>query len=161
MEATILNTACCDFEKSCELQSGFQQENADAFSGEKVCLVNIEHPFSYSHLLSLSSINNIDDAFIAVNAKIQSDYYATDATLVADFRKNNRSFSYKSVYLRGQTIKGEWNTIETGFKIPEEISANDSVLIYFYLPKTEEVLLIDDFCVSIKQPSLNKKGRKK
>ena len=82
---------------------------------------------------------------------VNSDQYSTDATLVADFRHIGKSVSYHPAYLRGQTIKGEWNTIDFGVKIPTGITALDSVLVYFYLPETDEAMMIDDFCVSLKK----------
>jgi len=160
-ETESLLSVCCDFEKRCEPQSGYQQETEDAFSGKRVCTINPEHSFSYSHLLPLAAKTNYKDAFLLVTAEIQSDQYATDATLVADFRRNGKTVSYHPVYLHGQTIKGEWSTIESGIKIPKEITTSDSVLLYFYLPKTDEVLMIDDFCVSIKKTSINLSGKKK
>jgi hypothetical protein len=149
--AEKLQEVCCDFELPCQPETGFQPEVSNAFSGTKVCLINREHPFSFSHLLPLSAIENQKNTFVYVTAQVNSDHYSTGATLVADFRNKGKSVSYNPAYLRGQTIKGEWNTINFGFEIPENITANDSVLVYFYIPKTEEVLLIDDFCVSIKE----------
>lgn len=150
--AETLYTTCCDFETQCKPESGFITESPDAFSGKKVCLIDSHRPFSYSHLLPLTAIGTNRDAFIYISAMVNSDQYSTDATLVADFRQNGKSVSYHPAYLRGQTIKGEWNTIDFGVKIPAGITAQDSVLVYFYLPQTDESMMIDDFCVSIKKP---------
>jgi hypothetical protein len=147
---TILKV-CCDFEHVCQPETGFQPEVSNAFSGSKVCLIDREHPFSFSHLLPLTVINDQKNTFVYVTAQVSSDHYSTGATLVADFRNKGKSVSYKPAYLRGQTIKGEWNSINFGFDVPENITASDSVLMYFYMPKRDEVLLIDDFCVSIKK----------
>jgi len=148
--AKNVNSVCCDFELACQPESGYQMEVANAFSGRKVCMINREYPFSFSHFLPLTAMKNQRDAFIYVSAQVNSDHYSTGATLVADFRQKGKSVSYNPAYLRGQTIKGEWNAINFGFDIPENITVSDSVLVYFYIPKTDEVLLIDDFCVRIK-----------
>ncbi len=149
--AKTVRTVCCDFEQTCQPETGYQLQIPNAFSGIKVCMINREHPFSFSHFLPLTAMKNQRDGFVYVSAQVNSDHYSTGATLVADFRQNGRIVSYNPAYLRGQTIKGEWNTINFGFDIPEDITANDSILVYFYIPKTDEVLLIDDFCVSLKK----------
>jgi hypothetical protein len=149
--AKSLHEVICDFELPCQPETGFQPEVSNAFSGTKVCLINREHPFSFSHLLPLSAIENQKNAFVYVTAQVNSDHYSTGATLVADFRNKGKSVSYNPAYLRGQTIKGEWNAINFGFEIPKNITVSDSVLVYFYIPKTDEVMLIDDFCVRIKE----------
>jgi len=149
--AETIHSVCCDFEQPCPPETGYQPEVTNAFSGRKVCLINSEHPFSFSHLLPLTFIENHRNTSVYITAQVNSDHYSTAATLVADFRHKGKSISYKPAYLRGQTIKGEWNTINFGFDVPENITASDSVLVYFYIPKSEEVLLIDDFCVSIKK----------
>jgi hypothetical protein len=146
-----VNSVCCDFELPCLPESGYQKEVPNAFSGRKVCMINREYPFSFSHFMPLAAMKNQRDAFVYVSAQVNSDHYSTGATLVADFRQKGKSVSYNPAYLRGQTIKGEWNAIYFGFDIPENITVSDSVLVYFYIPKTEEVLMIDDFCVRIKE----------
>ncbi len=149
--AETLKSVCCDFENACIPESGYLAEVPDAFSGTEVCIVNSEYPFSFSHLLPLTAIEKYKDAFIYITAQLNPDQYSTSATLVADFRHKGKSFSYHPAYLRGQTLKGQWNTIDFGVKLPKGITSNDSVLVYFYLPKTDEVLMIDDFCVSLKK----------
>ncbi len=161
ISAELLKPVCCDFENACIPESGYKAEVPDAFSGKKVCIVNSEYSFSFSHLLPLTAIENYKDSFIYITAQLNPDHYSTSATLVADFRRKGKSFAYHPAYLRGQTMKGEWNTINFGVKVPKEITSTDSVLVYFYLPKTDEVLMIDDFCVSIKRPKANLPEKKK
>ncbi len=144
-------TTCCDFETPCKPESGFITEVPDAFSGKKVCLIDTRQPFSFSHLVPLTALKNNPDSFVYVTAIVNSDQYSTDVTLVADFRHKGKSVSYFPAYLRGQTIKGEWNNINFGVKVPGGITAQDSVLVYFYLPQTDEAMMIDDFCVSVKK----------
>ncbi|MEI8047812.1 MAG: hypothetical protein WCI92_10580 [Bacteroidota bacterium] len=147
-----LEMACSDFEKRSSPESGFITEVQDAFSGRNVCTINTEHPYSFTHLLPLKSVNNYTDAFVNITAKVNSDQYTSAATLVADFRQGGKSVSYNPFYLKGQTAKGQWNKIDFGLAVPAGITANDSVLVYFYLAETDEVLMIDDFCVSVKRP---------
>jgi len=158
--ATSLNTSCCNFETRCTPESGFITTVDGAFSGKNVCLINSQVPFSFAHLVPLTATETNRDSFVYITAEVKSDQYSTHATLVADFRHNGRSFSYNPVYLLGQTLKGEWNRVEFGFKIPPKVAPTDSVLVYFYLPKLDEEFQIDDFCVSIKKPQLTTEGKK-
>jgi hypothetical protein len=116
-------------------------------------LINANHLFSYSHLLPLNAIKNKKDAFVYITAKINSDQYKTGVTLVADFRHNGKSASYHPAYLKGQTRKGQWNFVDFGVNVPYGITASDSVLVYFYMSKSDEELMIDDFCVSLRKPA--------
>lgn len=150
-DSETLNTVCCDFEKTCLPQSGFTAEIAEAYSGTKVCLINASQPYSFSHLMPLASMENNAGGFVYISAKVNSDQYKTGVTLVADFRQGGKSVSYHPVYLHGQTIKGQWNSIDVGVKVPGGITAKDSVLVYFYLADTDEEMWIDDFCVSLKK----------
>jgi len=149
--AATLKTTCCDFETICMPPSGTSIESAYSYSGKKVCIINKLQPFSFSHLLPLNTMASNTDAFVYINARVNSDHHFTKATLVADFRHNGKTVSYNPAYLKGQTIKGKWNAIDFGVKVPKGITANDSVLVYFYLPPGEEEMMIDDFCVSLKK----------
>lgn len=151
VNSEVLLEKCCNFEKDCQPESGLIVEVPDAFSGKNVCIVNSGQPYSYSHLIPMTELKAETDAFIYITAKGNSDQYVTGALLVADFKKGGKSFSYHPAYLRGQTIKGQWNPIDYSVKIPEGVTASDSVLVYFYLPDAEEVFMIDDFCVSLRQ----------
>ncbi len=148
----ILSTVCCDFENTNGPAQGNTVEVSNAFSGNNVNLVNTRQPFSYNQLMPLAAFKANADEFVYVNAKVNTDQYTSTMTLVADFRQNGKSFSYNPDYLHGQTIKGQWSTIGFGVKIPEGITARDSVLVYFYLPKGDEECMIDDFCVSLRKP---------
>jgi len=141
---------CCNFEKDCQPQSGLIAEVPDAFSGKNVCIIHSGQPYSYSHWMPLPELKPQMDAFVYINAMCSSDQYDTGATLVADFKQGGKSFSYHPAYLRGQTLKGQWNPIDFSVKIPKGITAKDSVLVYFYLRDTDEVFMIDDFCVSLR-----------
>ncbi len=154
--AVSLLQRCCDFENPCLPESGVTLEVPDAYSGSKVCMINAEHPFSFSYLLPLSALKTSRDAFVYISAKVNSDQYTTGTTLVADFRHGGRSVSYKPAYLHEHTNKGEWNNFDFGVKVPGNVSADDSVLVYFYLAKPDEEVMIDDFCVSIKKPLVKK-----
>ncbi|MBK9357981.1 MAG: hypothetical protein IPN08_11405 [Bacteroidales bacterium] len=144
---------CCDFESECQQESGTVAEVPEAYSGKKVCIINSSQSYSYSHLLPLSELKSSTGAYLYISARGYSDQYFTEAILVADFKKNGRSFFYKPSYLRGQTIKGLWNTLDYRIEIPKGITYGDSVLVYFYLPDSDEVLMIDDFCVGLGKPS--------
>jgi hypothetical protein len=146
-----LYSVCYDFETKCPPESGLTHEVPYAYSGNKVCLINAKQPFSYSHLLPLNSIRPGKDAFVYITAMVNTDQYLSNATLVADFRHSGKSVSYHPAYLKGQTSKGQWNSIDFGVKIPDEITSQDSVLVYFYLPGGDEELMIDNFCVSLKK----------
>ncbi len=149
--AETLQTVCCDFEQVCLPETGNRAEVPDAFSGKYVSIINSAQAFSFSHFMPLTSLQANKGNFIYITAQVNSDQYSTAATLVADFRQNGKSVSYHPAYLRGRTIKGQWNSIDFGVKIPEGITANDSVLVYFYLPKNDEVFMVDDFCVKLKK----------
>jgi hypothetical protein len=142
---------CCNFETVCQPESGLIAEVPDAYSGKNVCVVNSVQPYSYSHWVSLSALKPNMDAFVYVTAQGNSDQYVTGTTLVADFKQAGKSFSYHPAYLRGKAIKGRWNPIDFSVKIPEGITVNDSVLVYFYLRDSDEVFMIDDFCVSLRK----------
>jgi hypothetical protein len=146
-----LFTACYDFETKCPPESGLTYEVPDAYSGNKVCLINAKQPFSYSHWLPINATKSIRNESVYITAMVNTDHYMSSATLVADFRHNGKSVSYHPAYLKGQTGKGQWNFIDFGVRIPEEITSQDSVLIYFYLPGGDEELMIDNFCVSLKK----------
>lgn len=158
-ETESLYTTCCDFESPCKPESGFITEVAHACSGKKVSLIDARRPFSFSHLMPLTAIKNDHDMLVHVSANVNSDQYLTNATLVADFRQGGKSVSYNPDYLRGQTIKGEWNHIEFDFKVPANVTSADSVLVYFYLPESDEECQLDDFCVSLKKPKSTIKGK--
>jgi hypothetical protein len=149
-EAKTIQSICCDFEQKCLRESGNIEEVTNAFSGKKVCMVDSRYPFSFSHWLPLKAFEANTNPFIHISAKVNSDQYTTGATLVADFKHEGKTVSYNPAYLRGQTVKGQWNPIEFNVKIPEEITAKDSVLVYFYMNGGDEMMMIDDFCVSLK-----------
>jgi hypothetical protein len=149
-EAKTIQSICCDFEQKCLPESGNIEEVGNAFSGKKACLIDSRYPFSFSHWLPLQAFRADTNPFIHISAKVNSDQYTTGATLVADFKHEGKTVSYHPAYLRGQTVKGQWNPIEFGVKIPEGITSKDSVLVYFYLNGGDEVLMIDDFCVEVK-----------
>jgi hypothetical protein len=149
---TLLRT-CCDFEKPVQPESGLILSVADAYSGSKVNAINQKQPFSHSIMMPMAALRHQNAGLVDITAQVNSDYYTTNATLVADFKHEGKSFSYHPAYLRGQTIKGQWSTIHFGVNVPEGITARDSVLVYFYLPATDEEFMIDDFCVSLKNPN--------
>lgn len=142
---------CYDFESAQTIGTGTIIEKLNASSGTHVCEINQKQPYSSSFFLSLEKINNTENPYLQLKAKVNTDQYSSRVSLVADFKQNGKTFSYFPNYLRSQTIKGQWSTIDYGIKIPEGITANDSVLVYFYHPGGDEVLLIDDFCVSLRK----------
>ena len=109
----------------------------------------------------LSAMKDNTGTFVSINAKVNSDQYISNASLVADFRHNGKTVSYNPAYLKGQTLKGKWNSIDFGVNVPAGITAKDSVLVYFYLPVSDEEMMIDDFCVSLKQKKAIIQGRNK
>ncbi len=146
-----VQTVCCDFEQICQPESGYRSEVSDAFSGKYVNVINSIYPFSFSHFVPLNALRNNKGGSVFITAKVNSDHHISEAALVADFRQKGKSVSYHPDYLHGQTIKGKWNQVDFKVNIPEGITANDSVLVYFYLPKNDEEMMVDDFCVSIKK----------
>jgi len=149
--AQNLLTSCCDFESVCQPESGNIIETPFATSGKRTCLIKNKFPFSFSHLLPLNGMLTEKNNFVNITAKVNSDQYITGANLIADFRHNGKTIEYKPFYLRGQTAKGEWNAIDFSLTVPPTITSKDSVLVYFYLSDSDEELMIDDFCVSLKQ----------
>ena len=149
-EAKTIQSICCDFEQKCLPESGNIEVVSNAFSGKKVCMIYSRYPFSFSHWLPLQGIKVNKNSFIQISAKVNTDQFVSGATLVADFKHEGKTVSYNPAYLRGQTVKGQWNPIEFNVKIPDGIIAKDSVLVYFYLNGGDEVMMIDDFCVVVK-----------
>jgi hypothetical protein len=146
----ISRLLCNDFETIEPSGGGMVIETSHTNSGKHACVINQKQPYSSSFLLTLEKIQNKQDAYIFVNAKVNTDQYTSGVSLVVDFKQNGKSFSYHPAYLRSQTIKGQWCNIDFGVKIPEGITSKDSVLVYFYQPNGDEECLIDDFCISLR-----------
>lgn len=150
---------CSDFESGSPPMSGKIVENQAAFSGKKVCKIDETNLFSFSYFIPLSVLATVENAFVNVTAKVNTDRYKSGAVLVADFRQLGKSVVYLPDYLRDKTKKGCWATIDYLVKIPPNISKSDSVLFYFYMSKSDEVMMIDDFCVKFLVPEKVKTSR--
>jgi len=147
---------CYDFEKGFKPSSGQIVETNFAFSGNKVCKIDETNLYSCSQVLPLSLLETTENALVKISAMVNTNRYNTTAALVTDFRHNGKSSAYYPDYLRGQTGKGCWAAIDYCVKVPETITKNDSVLVYIYMPKSDEVLMLDDFCVSLLVPEKTK-----
>jgi hypothetical protein len=146
----VLSSSCKDFEKENPSESGYIFATPYSYSGNYVNIINKKYPYSSSFYLPLKTMLNWRDTFIFINAKVNTDQYTSGVSLVADFKQNGKSFLYQPDYLHGKTLKGEWSNIDFGLKIPEGITSKDSVLVYFYLPESDEECWIDNFCVSLR-----------
>ena len=147
-DLTVTETFCCNFEQPCLPESGKIIETLYAFSGRMVCLVDNQTPFSYTNLMPVSKAKG-GNRYVSISAKFNTDQYKTNAVLVTDFIHNGKSEIYLPYYLRDKTRKGIWNNIQAETAIPEAITDQDSVRVYFYLPESDEVVMIDDLCIKL------------
>jgi hypothetical protein len=158
--AAVFQQVCCDYETACPASRGGLIVSDFANSGKNACLTNGGNPFSASLSLPVGDAITKPGAAFLIRANVMNDQYTSKATLVADFRHEGKSLAYLPCYLKDKTVKGEWAPLEFSAPIPKGVSASDTLLVYFYLPGTDEQLYTDDFCVSFRTPK-NKRSVKK
>lgn len=151
LEYITASSLCCNFDENCTNESGFTQQSEFAFSGSQTGLVNAMHPFSLAHQLPLKGYSFEKRPEIFAEAQVFTDQYKSSGTLVIDFRHKGKSVAYVPAYLRNKTRKGEWINVQYAAGIPQGITDADTAKVYFYRSAGDEEILIDDFCVSLKQ----------
>jgi hypothetical protein len=80
---------------------------------------------------------------IRISAMILTTSSGTASSLVIDFSRNGKSFSYNPFYLHAVARPDRWTKIEAAIRIPDELQQDGSVTIFFYNP-TDTSLYVDD-----------------
>jgi hypothetical protein len=133
-----------DFEK----KSGWGNEASIAdYKGNKVAVLNSENIYSVEFQDTFPKYFSTNKRIIKIGADILSDQKYSGASLVLDFRFNDKTYSYNPFYLRQFNKQNRWVHIDYAIYTPEPVTPHDIVKIYFFNGIKEETILIDNFSI--------------
>ena len=127
--------------------------NDNAYSGEKVFILNKEHPFSTKISKTFTELTKgKDHVWIKISLWVypSSNWKASKLSLIATFEYKWKSYKYRGINSEGleNIIPNQWNKIEMDYLTPEPRTVEDIFSTYAWLRGDEEIL-IDDLKIEV------------
>ncbi|MCD4747432.1 MAG: hypothetical protein K8R58_14140, partial [Bacteroidales bacterium] len=117
--------------------------------------INYENPYSNEFRKEIKPHLISSNAFIKINADIFSNISRSESKLIIEYKTaNGITYSYNPFYLNQYNKKNKWTHIEFAVYIPEMLTNNDYVKIFFFNTSEKETLFVKNIkieFISLKQ----------
>ncbi len=112
--------------------------------GNKVIRMDSSNVFSAEFLDKFVPYFTTDTGIIKVSADILSNKKRSNTTAVIEFRTGNILYSYNTFYPGAYNKKDEWTHIEFAVYIPEPVTNEDFVKVFFFKGADDEIFYVDN-----------------
>ena len=138
-----------DYEKINFQNKDYQYVTNEHFSGNRSTFTCITNNFSASVKMPIPGFLLPNEySKVRASALIKSRSPIGKCTMVLDFIKNGKSYSYNGFEIKNFIHTNNWEKVEFGLTLPENIKPiQDSMVIYFWDDKANDTTFIDDLQV--------------
>ncbi|OQX75538.1 MAG: hypothetical protein B6D61_10180, partial [Bacteroidetes bacterium 4484_249] len=133
-----------DFEKN----TGWNNETCiTEYNGNRVAVLDSSNVYSVEFRDTFPPHFSTDKGIIKIGADIFSNIKFSDASLIAEFQIEYKTYSYNSFFLKAYNKQNKWVHIEYAVYTPEPVTPFDFVKIFFYNGNPLETLLVDNMSI--------------